>query len=345
MSDRSTTVDSPRTLVEGQRLDQPTFHALYQATPPGTRAELINGVVLMPSPVGPPHGRATLLTLMWLGFYQANTPGVEALVDTSTAMGLKSEPQPDALLRILAECRGRTQADHRFVHGVPELLVEVAHTSRYTDLGPKFEDYERVGVLEYVVARSSPTRSSGSCCDGVALSIYHLARTGSAARRSFRDCGSLRTRFWRATSTGCKPSSTSAAPRKSTPTSLRNWPRPGTIPELMGRMWGAKGPWLFVSGFWIISAVIAVRSICPPGCPAPIGARSGPGDTSSREAASPSRLSTSSHPRPCRLPPDHQVPGRFQQTVEETSKPCQHWILASRRAEQTGPLTISLISL
>jgi hypothetical protein len=62
----------PSTLVDGQRLDQPTFHALYEAMPPGTRAELINGVVLMPGPVGPPHGRANMLTLMWLGVYQAN---------------------------------------------------------------------------------------------------------------------------------------------------------------------------------------------------------------------------------------------------------------------------------
>ena len=110
----------------------------------------------MPSPVGPPHGRASLLTLMWLGFYQANTAGVEALVDTSTARGLKSEPQPDALLRIVAGGAGRTTADQRFVHGVPELLVEVAHTTRFTDLGPKFEDYERVGVLEYVVRSIEP---------------------------------------------------------------------------------------------------------------------------------------------------------------------------------------------
>jgi len=93
---------------------------------------------------------------MWLGFYQGRTSGVETLVDTSTALGLKSEPQPDALLRILAECGGRTQTDQRFVRGVPELLVEVAHTSRYTDLGPKFEDYERVGVLEYVVRAIEP---------------------------------------------------------------------------------------------------------------------------------------------------------------------------------------------
>jgi hypothetical protein len=41
MSERSRTVDAPRALVEGQRLDQPTFHSLYEATPPGTRAELI----------------------------------------------------------------------------------------------------------------------------------------------------------------------------------------------------------------------------------------------------------------------------------------------------------------
>jgi hypothetical protein len=156
MSESTRTAAPPRTLVEGQRLDQPTFHALYQAMPPGTRAELIHGVVLMPSPVGPPHGRASLPVLMWLGFYQANTPGVEALVDTSTALGLESEPQPDALLRILAECGGRTQADRRFVHGVPELLVEIAHTSRYTDLGPKFEDYQRVGVQEYVIRALEP---------------------------------------------------------------------------------------------------------------------------------------------------------------------------------------------
>ncbi|HZW33926.1 MAG TPA: Uma2 family endonuclease, partial [Isosphaeraceae bacterium] len=131
MSERITTISPPRELVEGQRLDQPTFHALYEAMPPGTRAELINGVVLLPSPVGPSHGRAHVPTLVWLSYYQENTPGVEALDNTSTALSLKSEPQPDALLRILPEYGGRTRTDRRFVEGVPELLVEVAHASRY----------------------------------------------------------------------------------------------------------------------------------------------------------------------------------------------------------------------
>jgi hypothetical protein len=36
------------------------------------------------------------------------------------------------------------------------LLVEISHTSRFTDLGPKYEDYERAGVLEYVVHALEP---------------------------------------------------------------------------------------------------------------------------------------------------------------------------------------------
>jgi Uma2 family endonuclease len=143
-------------LIEGQRLDQRTFHALYEAMPPDTRAELINGVVLVPSPVGPPHGRAHLPILVWLSYYQENTPGVEALDNTSTAIGTGSEPQPDGLLRILSQHGGRTHAEERFVHGVPELVIEVSHKSRFTDLGPKFEDYERAGVLEYIVRALEP---------------------------------------------------------------------------------------------------------------------------------------------------------------------------------------------
>src|SRR5262249_14219646 len=66
------------------------------------------------------------------------------------------EFQPDGLLRILPEFGGQTLNDPKFVAGVPELIVEVAHTSRYTDLGPKFDEYERLGVLEYVVRSVEP---------------------------------------------------------------------------------------------------------------------------------------------------------------------------------------------
>jgi Uma2 family endonuclease len=142
---------SSHPLVAGQHLDQASFHERYEAMPPGTRAELINGVVFIPSPVGPDHGRAHFTAVVWLGFYAERTAGVEGLDNTSTALGPISEPQPDLQLRVLSEYGGRTQTDRRFVRGVPELVVEVSHTTEGTDLGPKRDDYERAGVAEYVV--------------------------------------------------------------------------------------------------------------------------------------------------------------------------------------------------
>ena len=59
-------------------------------------------------------------------------------------------PHPAGMRRPDAGRRGRSS------QGVPELLVEVSHTTRYTDLGPKLEDYERVGVQEYVVRALEP---------------------------------------------------------------------------------------------------------------------------------------------------------------------------------------------
>lgn len=61
--------NSPCALIEGQRLDQAAFHALYLSMPPGTRAELIDGVVFMPRPVGLEHGEAHVPVIVWLDYY------------------------------------------------------------------------------------------------------------------------------------------------------------------------------------------------------------------------------------------------------------------------------------
>jgi Uma2 family endonuclease len=156
MSERTPVVDAPRTLVEGQRLDQPTFHALYEAMPPGARAELIDGIVYMPSPVGLAHTFAQVPVIMWLGQYPEDTSGVQVLDNASAILGWKSEPQPDCLLRILPECGGRRSDERGYVVGAPELVVEVAKATRYVDLGPKLGEYERVGVLEYIVRAVDP---------------------------------------------------------------------------------------------------------------------------------------------------------------------------------------------
>ena len=143
-------------LVEGQRLDQPAFHALYETMPPGTRAELIDGVVYMPSPVGSDHGKSLVPVIVWLSYYAENTLGVEVLDNATTILGWKSEPQPDGSLRVLSECGGRTSIEGGYVLGAPELVVEVSKATRYVDLGPKLNDYERAGVLEYLVLAIEP---------------------------------------------------------------------------------------------------------------------------------------------------------------------------------------------
>lgn len=91
-----------------------------------------------------------------LSYYAENTPGVRVLVSPTTILGVKSEPQPDVLLRVLPERGGRTWDEGGYVHGAPELVVEVSKATRYVDLGPKLNDYERAGVLEYVVRAIDP---------------------------------------------------------------------------------------------------------------------------------------------------------------------------------------------
>jgi Uma2 family endonuclease len=148
-------VETP-VLVEGDHLDQEEFHRRYEAMPPGVKAELIDGVVYMPSPVSYNHGGDNFLTALWLGLYAIETPGIQGLDNTTTVLGPRSEPQPDVSMRILPEFGGQTVNDGEFIGGAPEFVVEVARSSRYVDLGPKLAVYEQAGVQEYVVRAFRP---------------------------------------------------------------------------------------------------------------------------------------------------------------------------------------------
>jgi hypothetical protein len=101
--------DASPPLVAGAQLDRATFHRRCEAMPPGTRAELIGGVVHMPSPVGRAHARAAADVITWLNLYRRRTPGVEVLDHATIALDDAGEPQPDALLRILPRCGGQTR--------------------------------------------------------------------------------------------------------------------------------------------------------------------------------------------------------------------------------------------
>ena len=62
-------------LEAGDHLDQATFHARYEAMPPDFRAELIGGVVFVPSPLRSEHGESHALVMGWLTNYWSATPG------------------------------------------------------------------------------------------------------------------------------------------------------------------------------------------------------------------------------------------------------------------------------
>ena len=162
MSERTPVIDRPHALVEGQRLDQPTFHALYEATPPGTRAELINGVVHMPSQVGHAHGVAHIPVLVWLDYYAEKTLGVEAMDNATTILGWKSELQPDGSLRILADSGGRTWLEHGFVHGVRNSSSKFQRRHDTSTSDQKRLTMSRQGCSSTSCMRSTLTRSSGS---------------------------------------------------------------------------------------------------------------------------------------------------------------------------------------
>jgi hypothetical protein len=88
-------------LEPGDRLDQPTFHERYERIRPGVKAELIEGVVYMPSPVGTVHSAEHALLMLWLGTFFAATPGTNLHDNPTVILGQTCEPQPNGVLRLI----------------------------------------------------------------------------------------------------------------------------------------------------------------------------------------------------------------------------------------------------
>lgn len=137
-------------LESGDRLTRDEFERRYATMPHGTKAELIEGVVYVASPVrftthGEPHSR--IITL--LGVYTAATPGVRVGDNATVRLDWANELQPDGLLRIE---RGASMIDaDGYVQGPPELVAEIAGSSAAQDMHDKLQVYRRSGVQEYLV--------------------------------------------------------------------------------------------------------------------------------------------------------------------------------------------------
>ena len=144
-------------LENGDRMTRAEFERRYAAMPNVKKAELIEGVVYMPSPVRlRQHGRPHVVITAWLGHYLSKTPGLDLFGDNSTVrLDEDNEPQPDLLLLLPSHAGGAAKLDEDgYVSGPPDLVCEVAGSSVSIDLHAKMNAYRRNGVREYVIWRT-----------------------------------------------------------------------------------------------------------------------------------------------------------------------------------------------
>jgi len=139
-------------LEPGDRLSRAEFERRYEQMPHVRKAELIEGIVYMPSPLraekhGIPHSHLGT----WLGFYASETPGVACCDNSTVRLDLDNEPQPDLVLIKLPEKGGQARiSEDDYIEGAPELVVEIVGSSRAYDLHQKKGAYRRNAVREYL---------------------------------------------------------------------------------------------------------------------------------------------------------------------------------------------------
>jgi Uma2 family endonuclease len=136
-------------------LTRAEFERRYDAMPDLHNAQLIEGVVFMPSPVSHRHhGNPHFNLIGWLSMYTIRTPGVEGGDNGTLRLDLDNAPQPDAYLIVLPSHGGQARIDGEgYIVGAPELVAEVSASTVSIDLHTKLNAYRRNGVREYVVWR------------------------------------------------------------------------------------------------------------------------------------------------------------------------------------------------
>ena len=143
-------------LENGDRLARDEFERRYDAMPHIKKAELIEGVVYMASPVRlTQHGEPHLRLSGWLVHYVSKTPGLRCGDNSSSRLDDQNEPQPDLLMMLPPSLGGTATVDGEgYVNGAPDLVIEIAASTVSIDLHDKREVYRRNGVREYVVYRT-----------------------------------------------------------------------------------------------------------------------------------------------------------------------------------------------
>jgi Uma2 family endonuclease len=124
-----------------------TAEEFMRDAPEDRKAELIDGVLVMPSPASTTHERLQRFLFLLLQSYAEERDLGEALGSrTAVVLAPDQAPEPDILF-VRKERQGIIQ--EKGVMAAPDFVIELlsAGTAR-NDRGPKFRAYERAGVSE-----------------------------------------------------------------------------------------------------------------------------------------------------------------------------------------------------
>lgn len=176
-----------RPLSNGDRMVRHEFHNAYCNMPESYRAELIGGIVFEPSPLGWDHSEGHSVLNHLLVTYSIATAGTRVGDNASLFLSDEDEVQPDLILRIEEQFGGRSKLTKkgRFLEGSPELVAEIAYSSRAIDLHLKKDRYHLAGVNEYIVF----------CLNPVSLYWFDLRQSESEKLQADAD-GIIRSRIF-----------------------------------------------------------------------------------------------------------------------------------------------------
>ena len=146
----------PPRLENGDHLTAGEFMRRYETMPEVKKAELVDGIVYMASPVRvDQHAEPDGLLQGWLSNFAIGTPGVKHGTNGTVRLSADDVLQPDGILRILPECGGKAFIDPKgYLVGPPEMVAEVAASSVSIDAGEKLNSYRRAGVQECLIWRT-----------------------------------------------------------------------------------------------------------------------------------------------------------------------------------------------
>lgn len=119
----------------------------FKRAPEDRKAELIDGVMIVPSPPSVRHEKLQVFLLHLIReFVEQHDLG--EVLGSRTAVQLADDQAPEPDIMFVSKEQANIIADSG-VFGAPDLIVEVLSASTATyDRGPKFRAYEKPGVRE-----------------------------------------------------------------------------------------------------------------------------------------------------------------------------------------------------